>query len=57
MGLASRDRGFFQAILTTLIAVIVLLILYFKGLTPVVLVLLPIGLTISTRWRLPSGWG
>ena len=40
------DRGFFQAILTTLIAVIVLLILYFKRLSPVVLVLLPIGLTI-----------
>ena len=39
-------EAFFQAILTTLIAVIVLLILYFKRLTPVVLVLLPIGLTI-----------
>ena len=38
--------AFFQAILTTLIAVIVLLILYFKRLSPVVLVLLPIGLTI-----------
>ena len=39
-------EAFFQAILTTLIAVIVLLILYFKRLSPVVLVLLPIGLTI-----------
>ena len=38
--------AFFQAILTTLLAVIALLILYFKRLTPVVLVLLPIGLTI-----------
>ena len=38
--------AFFQAILTTLLAVIVLLLLYFKRLTPVVLVLLPIGLTI-----------
>ena len=38
--------AFFQAILTTLLAVIVLLVLYFKRLTPVVLVLLPIGLTI-----------
>jgi len=39
-------EAFFQAILTTLITVIVLLILYFKRLSPVVLVLLPIGLTI-----------
>ena len=38
--------AFFQAILTTLLAVSALLILYFKRLTPVVLVLLPIGLTI-----------
>ena len=38
--------AFFQAILTTLLAVIALLILYFTRLTPVVLVLLPIGLTI-----------
>ena len=40
------DSGLFSGHLTTLIAVIVLLILYFKRLSPVVLVLLPIGLTI-----------
>ena len=39
-------EAFLQAILTTFLAVVVLLTLYFKRLTPVVLVLLPIGLTI-----------
>ena len=50
-------EAFFQAILTTLFAVIALLILYFKRLTPVVLVLLPIGLTILYTLAIASGWG